>query len=149
MTPLFQNFHMDRRFALPRRIAVATDLNDADLLMPYAIAQARVTGAHLCLIHPGERTARVGDLLRRRCSDIRHRHLFRTGKAEFSLLYSKCWTWVTLSVTKSQKRDVGHPLELTATKVAPTSGGIPASTQLSCVHHFRACNSPEDTKRPA
>jgi nucleotide-binding universal stress UspA family protein len=45
------NYDISRRFALPRRIAVATDLTDADALLPYAISQARVTGAHLCLIH--------------------------------------------------------------------------------------------------
>lgn len=40
-----------RRFALPRRIAVATDLTDSHVLLPYAISQARETGAHLTLIH--------------------------------------------------------------------------------------------------
>jgi nucleotide-binding universal stress UspA family protein len=51
MAANFLNYDVSRRFALPRRIAVATDLTDADLLLPYAISQARVTGAHLCLIH--------------------------------------------------------------------------------------------------
>jgi hypothetical protein len=40
-----------RRFAFPRRIAVATDLDDREMLLPYAISEARTTGAHLCLIH--------------------------------------------------------------------------------------------------
>jgi nucleotide-binding universal stress UspA family protein len=51
MAATFLNYDSSRRFALPRRIAVATDLTDADVLLPYAISQARVTGAHLCLIH--------------------------------------------------------------------------------------------------
>jgi nucleotide-binding universal stress UspA family protein len=40
-----------RRFAFPRRIAVATNLADREMLLPYAISEARATGAHLCLIH--------------------------------------------------------------------------------------------------
>jgi universal stress protein E len=40
-----------RRFAFPRRIAVATNLADREMLFPYAISEARATGAHLCLIH--------------------------------------------------------------------------------------------------
>jgi nucleotide-binding universal stress UspA family protein len=40
-----------RRFSFPRRIAVATDLDDREMILPYAISEARTTGAHLCLIH--------------------------------------------------------------------------------------------------
>ncbi len=38
-------------FAVPGRIAVATDLTDTDYLLPYAIAQARASRASLILIH--------------------------------------------------------------------------------------------------
>jgi nucleotide-binding universal stress UspA family protein len=51
MKPTFLNNDVCRRFALPRRIAVATDLADFQVVLPYAISQARETGAHLCLIH--------------------------------------------------------------------------------------------------
>lgn len=39
------------QLAKPERIMVATDLNDTDLLLPFAIAQAKTCGAHLTLIH--------------------------------------------------------------------------------------------------
>jgi nucleotide-binding universal stress UspA family protein len=42
---------------VPDRILVATDLNDAEYLVPYAIAQARACGAALTFVHvipPGE-----------------------------------------------------------------------------------------------
>lgn len=62
MKPTFLNNDLCRRFASPRRIAVATDLTDSEVLLPYAISQAREAGAHLCLIHalhpyPGGQTA--------------------------------------------------------------------------------------------
>lgn len=38
-------------FASPDRILVATDLTDADYLLPHAIAQAQAGGAHVTLIH--------------------------------------------------------------------------------------------------
>lgn len=37
--------------ARPRHIIVATDLNDCDVLLPHAIAQAKVCGADLTLVH--------------------------------------------------------------------------------------------------
>jgi nucleotide-binding universal stress UspA family protein len=40
-----------RRWANPRVILVATDLNDLERLMPYAIEQAAETGARLILLH--------------------------------------------------------------------------------------------------
>src|SRR5271156_5388127 len=36
---------------VPGQILLATDLNDADYLLPHAIAQARVSGAMLTLVH--------------------------------------------------------------------------------------------------
>ena len=44
---LFQNHIL----ASPDRILVATDLTDADFLVQHAIAQAKVSGAHVSLIH--------------------------------------------------------------------------------------------------
>jgi nucleotide-binding universal stress UspA family protein len=38
-------------FAAPDRIAVATDLTDTEYLLPYAIAQAKASGASLILVH--------------------------------------------------------------------------------------------------
>ncbi|MGA7887054.1 MAG: universal stress protein [Acidobacteriaceae bacterium] len=38
-------------FAVPGKIAVATDLTDTEYLLPYAIAQAKASGASLILIH--------------------------------------------------------------------------------------------------
>lgn len=37
--------------AAPRHILVATDLTDSDTLIPYAVAQAKITGAHVTLVH--------------------------------------------------------------------------------------------------
>lgn len=37
--------------ALPKRILVATDLNDSDFLVPHAVAQARSSGAMVTLVH--------------------------------------------------------------------------------------------------
>jgi nucleotide-binding universal stress UspA family protein len=47
----------NRALVVPDKILVATDLTDADYLVPHAIAQARACGAALTLIHvipPGE-----------------------------------------------------------------------------------------------
>ncbi|HEX4065906.1 MAG TPA: universal stress protein [Acidobacteriaceae bacterium] len=38
-------------FAAPGKIVVATDLSDAEYLLPHAIAQARISGASLILVH--------------------------------------------------------------------------------------------------
>lgn len=45
------NDHSISNFAVPARIAVATDLSDTDYLLPCAIAQARAAHASLVLIH--------------------------------------------------------------------------------------------------
>lgn len=42
---------MIQSFAVPNKIVVATDLTDADYLLPYAIAQARASHASLVLVH--------------------------------------------------------------------------------------------------
>src|ERR1700761_5831730 len=51
MKKTFPMYDASRRYAFPRRIAVATNLADREMLLPYAISEARATGAHLCLIH--------------------------------------------------------------------------------------------------
>jgi len=38
-------------FAAPERILVATDLNDSDYLIPYVVAQAKVSNSHVTLVH--------------------------------------------------------------------------------------------------
>lgn len=48
MTLQFNQIH---DFAVPRRIAVATDLTDTEYLLPYAIAQAKASRASLILVH--------------------------------------------------------------------------------------------------
>jgi len=42
---------LSEQLAKPARIVVATDLKDTDLLLPYAITQAKTCGAHLTLVH--------------------------------------------------------------------------------------------------
>jgi len=39
------------RFAIPKHILVATDLNDGDFLIPHAVAQAKTSGATITLVH--------------------------------------------------------------------------------------------------
>ncbi|MFP5226113.1 MAG: universal stress protein [Acidobacteriota bacterium] len=46
-----------RTFVVPEKILVATDLDDADYLIPHAVAQARACGSTLTLVHvipPGQ-----------------------------------------------------------------------------------------------
>lgn len=46
-----------RAFIVPEKILVATDLADADYLIPHAVAQARACGSALTLVHvipPGQ-----------------------------------------------------------------------------------------------
>jgi hypothetical protein len=48
------------RWANPRVILVATDLNDLERLMPYAIEQASETGSRLILMHVLAASAAMG-----------------------------------------------------------------------------------------
>jgi nucleotide-binding universal stress UspA family protein len=57
MKTLEERIACSRALVLPDRILVATDLTDADYLVPHAIAQARACGAALTFVHvipPGE-----------------------------------------------------------------------------------------------
>lgn len=57
MKTLDERVSASHALVVPDRILVATDLGDADYLVPYAIAQARACGAALTFVHvipPGE-----------------------------------------------------------------------------------------------
>lgn len=57
MKALDERVSANHALVVPDRILVATDLGDADYLVPYAIAQARACGAALTFVHvipPGE-----------------------------------------------------------------------------------------------
>lgn len=51
MKTLADNHKGNRRCVVPDRILLATDLDDADYLLPHAIAQARASGAALTIVH--------------------------------------------------------------------------------------------------
>lgn len=60
MKTLNDRSSLNRALVVPDKILVATDLADADYLVPHAIAQARACGAALTLVHaipPGEALA--------------------------------------------------------------------------------------------
>ena len=46
-----QQKDLEKAFAAPQKIVVATDLTDTDYLLPHAIAQAKSSGASLILVH--------------------------------------------------------------------------------------------------
>jgi nucleotide-binding universal stress UspA family protein len=51
MNALDRNIEDFRKFAAPDKILVATDLNDAEYLIPHAVSQAQASGAKVILLH--------------------------------------------------------------------------------------------------